>query len=304
MLRGSSEEPVPLTPLHEPPPVPAHETPQPRITIPSRGHAESPLKRPDEHSPPEKPPAVTFVPSALPNDLLDTPKLFHPRLRLAIHLSTPVFMGGATIEGEIIVLIDGASARKKRKSKDDLSLKRIAVTLVGIERCKSRQEIFHALMCDLIDGSHPPPTNMVPHHGLGATWNVQASESTLPFRLDLPVLMGPPPFRSKEVGIRYNLSTLAEFSIAGKSHFARESRDIVVLTVHDRMLCIDYGESTSELTCTSRESSGELARSSPRLGHTLPFEEARRPASHTSGWTASPDLDQRIHNLSRHPHRE
>ncbi|MCJ1274303.1 hypothetical protein MMC21_002098 [Puttea exsequens] len=233
MLRGSSEEPVPLTPLHEPPPVPAHETPQPRITIPSRGHAESPLKRPDEHSPPEKPPAVTFVPSALPNDLLDTPKLFHPRLRLAIHLSTPVFMGGATIEGEIIVLIDGASARKKRKSKDDLSLKRIAVTLVGIERCKSRQEIFHALMCDLIDGSHPPPTNMVPHHGLGATWNVQASESTLPFRLDLPVLMGPPPFRSKEVGIRYNLSTLAEFSIAGKSHFARESRDIVVLTVHD-----------------------------------------------------------------------
>ena len=107
---------------------------------------------------------------------------------------------------------------------------------MGIEQCKSKQEIFQALTCDLIDGPHPPPTTMAPgaSTSIESTWDVVASESVLPFRLDLPVDMGPPPYESKKVGISYWLSTLAEFKIAGKQHFVRESQEIMVLTVHDR----------------------------------------------------------------------
>ena len=66
------------------------------------------------------------------------------------------------------------------------------------------------------------------------TWDVVASELVLPFRLDLPVDMGPPPYESKKAGISYWLSTLAESKIAGKQHFVCESQEIMVLTVHDR----------------------------------------------------------------------
>ena len=52
-----------------------------------------------------------------------------------------------------------------------------------------------------------------------STWDVVASDSVLPFHLDLPVDMGPPPYESTKVGISYWLSTLAEFKIAWKVAF-------------------------------------------------------------------------------------
>ena len=145
-------------------------------------------------------------------------------------------MGGATVEGEVHVSIDGGGLESKRKSKIPLSVRKTSITLVGIERCKSRQEIFRALTCDLIDGSHPPPPGMAPGPGTSSEgpWDVVASVTVLPFRLDLPVDMGPPPYESKKVGISYCLSTLVEFEIAGRTHFVRDSQEIMVLTVHDR----------------------------------------------------------------------
>lgn len=74
---------------------------------------------------------------------------------------------------------------------------------------------------------------MAPDHSTDC-WDVIPSDSVLPFRLDLPVDMGPPPYQSKKVGISYWLSTLAEFRILGKKQFVRESQEITVLTVHDR----------------------------------------------------------------------
>ncbi len=130
--------------------------------------------------------------------------------------------------------IDGGPFETRRKSTPGLSLGRISVTLVGIERCKGKQDMFQALSCDLIDAAHPPPASMAPDPGSDTTWDVQPSNSTLPFRLDLPVVMGPPPYKSKKVGIIYWLSTTAEFKISGKKHFVRQSREVTVLTVHDR----------------------------------------------------------------------
>lgn len=233
ILYGTSTASMLPTPSRAPSSIPAEDTLGPRYAVPKRGRAESPIRRPDDSNPPGHL-STTFVPSILPNDLLDAPRLGHPRVSLAIHLSSPIYMGGATLEGEVKITTDGGIPGTTRKQKPTLSLKKLSVTLIGIERCKGRQEIFRALMSDVIDRSNHPPMTMAPILGPDATWDVQPSESKLPFRLDLPVLMGPPPYKSKEVGISYSLSTIAEFRIGGKKYFARESRDVVVLTVHDR----------------------------------------------------------------------
>lgn len=201
--------------------------------IPSKGSSTSPLRRPST-SDMRKPPSRTFVPPALPNELLDNPVITHSRLSLAMRLSSPVYMGGATVEGHVHIVIDGGASEKRWKPKQQLSLSKISVTLVGIERCKGRQEIFRALANDLIDEDHPPPENMAPGTGNKGVWDVVPSDTVLPFRLHLPVTMGPPPYKSKKIGISYLLSASIEFTIAGKAHSVRQSREIVVLTVHDR----------------------------------------------------------------------
>lgn len=201
--------------------------------IPSKGASTSPIRRP-HGSTLRRAPSRTFVPAVLPTDLLGTPILTHSRACLAIRLSSPVFMGGATVEGEIHITIGGGSFKQRRKAKQPMSLSGISVTLAGIERCKGRQEIFRALTSNLIDEAHPPPDGMAPGVGIDGSWNVVPSDTILPFRLDLPVAMGPPPYKSRKVGISYWLSALMGFTINGKKHFVRQSREIMVLTVHNR----------------------------------------------------------------------
>ena len=201
------------------------------VNIPGKGVSTSPIRRPETL---RKPPSRTFVPSIWPTELLDTSTITHPRVGMSIRLSSPVYMGGATVEGIIYVTIDGNSLEKKRKPRQSLSLNTIFVTLVGVERCKGRQEIFRVLKTDLVDDSHPPPASMTSAKSLDESWDVAPSDSEFPFCLDLPVSMGPPPYISKHVGITYWLSAFVEFAIGGKSYFVRESRNIIVLTVHDR----------------------------------------------------------------------
>lgn len=232
IFQGSSDLSMRSAASRAPPPLPSHGTTNNGTTVPARGRSSSPIRRPNVLTL-RRAPSRTFAPSVMPTDLLDTPRLTHSRLKLAIHLSGPIFMGGATVEGEIHVGIDGGPFETRRKSTPSLSLSKISTTLVGIERCKGRQDMFRALSSDLIDAAHPPPASMAPDSGHDATWGVQPSNSTLPFRLNLPVVMGPPPYRSKKAGISYWLSTLAEFRISGKKHFVRQSREVTVLTVHD-----------------------------------------------------------------------
>lgn len=236
LLHGSSAVPEQAATSRAPPPLPSHGTPNNGTTVPARGRSTSPIRRPNVLAL-RRAPSRTFTPSIMPIDLLDAPKINHTRLKLAIHLSAPIFVGGATLEGEIHVAIDGGPFETRRKSTPGLSLSRVSATLVGIERCKGRQDMFRALSCDLIDAAHPPPASMTLDPGPDTTWDVRPSNSTLPFRLDLPVLMGPPPYKSKKVGISYWLCASAEFKILGKTHLVRQSREVAVLTVHDRMSC-------------------------------------------------------------------
>ena len=233
MFPGSSAVSGRSAASHAPPPLPSHGTLNSGTAVPPRGRSTSPIRRPNV-LPMRRAPSRTFAPSVMPTDLLDAPTLTHSRLNLAIHMSAPLFIGGATVEGEIHVGVDGGPFETRRKSTPGLSLSKISATLVGIEECKGRKDMFRALSSDLIDATHPPPASMAPDPGPDATWDVQPSNSTLPFRLNLPVVMGPPPYKSKKVGISYWLSTLAEFRVSGKKHFVRQSREVTVLTVHDR----------------------------------------------------------------------
>lgn len=127
-------------------------------------------------------------------------------------------MGGATIEGEIQIAVDADSSEKRRKSLPALSIVRISVNVVGVEHCMNRQEIFRALT-----------TNVLRISESAITQNVSRL-----FSVDLPVAMGPPPYRTKKAGIRYLLSCTVEVQIAGKTHFVRRTREVAILTAHDR----------------------------------------------------------------------
>lgn len=147
---------------------------------------------------------------------------------------SPIFVGGATMEGDVHLVIDGGGPEKKRVKSSSVSIGRISVMLVGIESCKGRQEIFRALTTNIADAGHSLPSHMAPEKTPENMWSVAPSSARLPFRLDLPVAMGPPPYESKKAGIRYMASVTVEASVQGKLHIARLSREIAVLSVHDR----------------------------------------------------------------------
>lgn len=182
-------------------------------------------------------PSRTFVPLALPVDIIDFPKVLHPRVAIAIRISAPIFMGGATVEGAVELTIDGGPkiAREGRKQAP-ISIDRISVALVGVERSGARQHMFMCLMTDLIDEAHLPPIEMArPNQPVSdQLWEVMPSRTTLPFRINLPVMLGPPPYHSKKNNVRYLISVLVEAKINGKRTYVRRSEEVMALTVHDR----------------------------------------------------------------------
>ena len=145
-------------------------------------------------------------------------------------------MGGATVEGEVLIAVDGGISTAKTKAKPPLLFGRITVSLIGIERSGARQQIFQSLATDLIDARHPPPVTLALQHEPlpEGYWEVKPGSTSLPFRIDLPVVMGPPPYESKKFSIRYLLNMTIEAKSAGKREFTRTLQKITVISVHDR----------------------------------------------------------------------
>lgn len=206
-------------------------------TVPSRGRSSSPIRSGPSVEQLRRPPSRTFIPLATPVDIIDFPQIPHPRITVAIHVSAPLFMGGATVEGAITLTIDdGPKTPRAARRLTTMSIDRITVGLVGIERSGARQHMFTCLMTDLIDEAHPPPVEMArPDQPVSdRLWEVMPSKNLFPFRLDLPVTLGPPPFKSKKNGISYLISVLVEAKVDGRRVYVRKSEEVVVLTVHDR----------------------------------------------------------------------
>lgn len=146
-------------------------------------------------------------------------------------------MGGGTVEGQLNLVIDAGAIQNCRKSKATISLGRISVDVLGVEELSdAKRWIFRSLATELIDQAHPPPANMVASSvpPPDTFWELVPSTAMFPFRLNLPVNMGPPPYHSKTARIRYVLCTSILIKIGGQPFQVRESQDISILSVHDR----------------------------------------------------------------------
>ena len=211
-------------------------------TITSRGPSDSPVKAAAARLDPissdmERIPSKTFVRTVRPSDILEFSRIRHPRVAIDMSTPTPVFMGGGTVEGQLHIVVDGGEGQGCRKSKGPISLGRITVDVLGVEEISGgKRWIFRSLATELIDQAHPPPANMVTStvSPADAFWELVSSAARLPFRLNLPVNMGPPPYHSKAARIRYVLCTSVLIKVAGEPFQVRESQDIAILSVHDR----------------------------------------------------------------------
>lgn len=209
-------------------------------------------------------PSRTFVRSVRPTDILEFPRIHHPRVVIEMRTPTPIFMGGGTVEGELHLTVDSGVGQGCRKSKLTVSLGRISVDVLGVEELSSgKRWIFRTLATELMDQAHPPPSKMVASSvpSADAFWELVPSATRLPFRLNLPVHMGPPPYHSKSARIRYILCTSVLIKIAGEKFQVRESQDISILSVHDRRYDQTQANIARKLTSGSGEDSDQSSRS-------------------------------------------
>ncbi|EME88122.1 uncharacterized protein MYCFIDRAFT_96359, partial [Pseudocercospora fijiensis CIRAD86] len=211
------------------------------FSIPNRGTSQSPVKEARLRLDPVSSDAARRVPSRThiriphPTEILEYPSYKHPRLKLELQLSAPLFVGGGSVEGYVKVTVDDNERARNRRS---LSIGAISVDLLGFEQADScRRATFLALGTELIDADHPPPSCMVqspsPFFADERFWSLMPSCSALPFMISLPLDTGPPPFQSKHASIRFMLSITALVRDSGKHYRVRTSQDVHVLPTYD-----------------------------------------------------------------------
>ena len=212
-------------------------------TIPSCGQSTSPVRSTACRYDPvssdmRRIPSRTFVRSVKPIGLLDVPMLTHPRVSLEMRIMAPLFVGGGTVEGEVQVVIDGGTRKDRQKpARSEITIARICVDIMGVEAAFGKRFIFRGLANELIDAAHPPPSSMLAASiaAPDGYWRVTPSISSLPFRLNLPINMGPAPYSSKHASIKYIICSTLVMRIDGEQFWVRRSEAITVLTIHDRM---------------------------------------------------------------------
>jgi hypothetical protein len=213
----------------------------PKFIVTNHGPSRSPVKDVSQKLDPvssdvaRRIPSKTFIRSPAPTDVLEFPIHRHPRVKLELHTSAPLFVGGGSIEGHIKITVDDNERFKHRRS---LGVATITIDLVGFEEVAgNRKATFLALGTELLDANHPPPSTMVePDNPLlqgQRFWTLKPSLSALPFMLSLPLDTGPPPFSSKHANIRFLLSVTVTIRDAGKHYRVRTSHDVCVVPTYD-----------------------------------------------------------------------
>lgn len=209
--------------------------------VPHHGHSQSPVKSAGLRLDPvtsdisRKTPYKTFVRPLSGTDILESPVYRHPRIKLELQATAPMFVGGGSVEGHVKVTVDDNERVKSRRS---LGIAAISIDLLGFEEVSgNRRAAFLALGTELMDPDHPPPASMVePSNPLLASarfWTLKPSTSAMPFLISLPLDTGPPPFQSKHANIRFLLCVTATIKDAGKHYRVRISHDICVLATYD-----------------------------------------------------------------------
>jgi hypothetical protein len=214
---------------------------RPKFSVANRGHSHSPVKetklRLDAHGSAEarQTPSWTLIRHPHPVDIIQYPTYRHPRVRLDLHLSAPLFVGGGSIEGHVTITVDGNERVKHRKC---LDIGTMAIDLLGFEDVThGRTATFLALGTELLDANHPPPPDMVQSADVlsteGGFWPLASTTTMLPFIISLPLDTGPPPFQSKHASIRFLLTATVLIRDTGKHYRIRTSQDIHVLSTYD-----------------------------------------------------------------------
>jgi hypothetical protein len=209
--------------------------------IPPRGRASSPVRKALTHDPVSsdtlgRSPSKTFIRTTPPLEILDVGNTRHGRVDMKLQTPAPLFVGGGTIEGHLLLTVDGGSARKSKPK--PLSISRLSIDVVGVEEVTDgRRWIFLSLATELFDKQHPPPASLVatqtPATGTELSWTLQPASTVIPFCLNLPLNIGPPPYVSKQARIRYVLCATAYIKPAGSLALIRQSFEIQMLTVYD-----------------------------------------------------------------------
>ena len=83
------------------------------------------------------------------------------RLQMTVHLPSPLFVGGGTVEGHVSLEVDGSMSATKKRSKP-MSITRLCIDVIGVEEVNDgRRWVFLSLGSELFDESHPPPPALV-----------------------------------------------------------------------------------------------------------------------------------------------
>lgn len=211
-------------------------------TIPNRGRSTSPVRaaldRSTQSSEALRPsPLQTIIRTTPSMDLLDKPQVKNDRLEMGVNLPSPLFVGGGTVEGHVSLIVDNAMLVSRKKLKP-VSISRLSVDIIGVEEVNDgRRWTFLALGTDLFDEAHPPPHGLIDGRSskyrseLG--WLLKPASVTIPFCINLPLNLGPPPYDSKQACIRYVLCPTAHITVGEKRSVVRRSWNIQMLTVHD-----------------------------------------------------------------------
>ena len=205
-----------------------------------RGRSDSPvrqaLNKSTQSSEAMRPsPSRTFIRTTPPLDVLDKGSVRNDRLKLSVHLPSPLFVGGGTIEGHIKLEVHEDTKKGKMKP---MSISRLSLDVIGVEEVNDGGRwVFLSLGAELFDKCHPPPPALVKaeaiRHESEFSWKLKPASAVIPFCINLPLNLGPPPYLSRQASIRYILSPTAHFKVAEKRTLVRQTWNIQMLTVHD-----------------------------------------------------------------------
>jgi hypothetical protein len=209
--------------------------------IPSRGRSNSPVRKALQRDPVSsenlrRSPSKTFIRPAPPLDFLDVGNSRHGRIDMSVQLPAPLFVGGGTIEGHVNIAVDGGPHQAPKAK--PIFISKLTIDVIGVEEVNDgRRWIFLSLGTDVFNESHPPPMTLVnsqiPVSHSELFWALKPAYASIPFCVNLPLNIGPPPYASKQAGIRYFVCPTVAIKSGGKQSIIRQFCNIQMLTVYD-----------------------------------------------------------------------
>lgn len=211
-------------------------------SVPSRGRADSPVRAASRKEGVisellRRSASRTFIKTSPPLDVVENGNVRHPRLEMAVKLPSPLFVGGGTIEGQVALKVDASTSSKSKLKPVHIS--KLTIDIIGVEEVSDyRRWIFLSLATELFDEKHPPPPSLVSsQHSVShdkQLWPLKpGAYAAIPFCINLPLNIGPPPYFSKQAGIRYLFCPTAVIKIGDKQSIVRQTWTVQMLTVHD-----------------------------------------------------------------------